>query len=79
MTRTALHLSDALRLLKDGEPHRLQVLKLSTGELLTYEGACFQTSYETRGMITVRLPQSSLFRSFRTVALMEIDHLKIYL
>lgn len=76
---TALYIKDALRLLQDGEPHTLKLLKLSTGDVLHYEEARFQTANVMQGMITIRLPKSNLFRSFREVALLEIDDLKVYL
>ena len=73
-----LHLKDALRLLEDGGPHRLRVWKLSTGDILTYEGARCAGGWKRRGTHRVRLPRSGLLREFRDVTLFEIDNLKIY-
>lgn len=74
-----MHLSDALRLLKDGQPHKLRVYKLSTGDILTYHDAVCIGGHVIRGYIRVRLPKSLLIRQFKTVALAEIDDLKVYL
>lgn len=79
MKQKALHLHDALRLLKDGEPHRLKVWKLSTGDLLTYTDARFVGGHTTRGAVRVRLPNSGLIRQFKDVALCEIDDLTVYI
>ncbi len=75
----ALHIADAVRLLKDGQPHKLRVWKLSTGELITYNDARFLGGYVVRGSVRIRLPQSALVREFKTVALFEIDDLKVYM
>lgn len=79
MTPKALHLSDALRLLEDGQPHRLRLWKLSTGDILTYEGAVCSGHHRRGGTHRLRLPRSGLVREMRDVTLFEIDHLSVYL
>ncbi len=75
---TALHLRDAIRLLEDGKPHRLRLWKLSTGDILTYDGARCIGGWNRQGIHRVRLPQSGLIREFRDVSLFSIDDLDIY-
>lgn len=79
MRLKALHISDALRLLKDGEPHKLRLLKLSDGTLMIYKGARHIGGHVTRGNVRVKLAESELIRQFKVVALMEIDDLKVYM
>lgn len=79
MTLRSLHQRDALRLLEDGRPHRLRLWKLSTGDILTYEGAVCIGHHRRGGTHRVRLPRSALVREFRDITLFEIDDLKIYL
>lgn len=75
---TTIHLKDALRLLEDKRPHRLRLWKVSTGDILTYEGVTCVGGWKRRGTHKVRLPRSGLMREFRDVTLFEIDDLKIY-
>lgn len=73
-----IHLQDALRLLEDGEPHRLRLWKLSTGDILTYNDARLAGRHIRGGRHRVRLPMSGLLREFRDVTLFEIDGMRIY-
>lgn len=73
-----LQRDDALRLLEDGEPHKLRVWKLSTGDILTYENAVCIGGHRRRGTHRVRTAKSALVREFRDVTLFEIDDLKIF-
>lgn len=66
-------------MLKDGQPHRLRVWKLATGDILTYKDAVYMGSNERGGTITVRLLRSRETRTMRRICLFEIDNLKIYL
>lgn len=79
MTPKAIHMKDAVELLKDGQPHRLRVWKLATGDILTYKDAVYMGSNERGGTITVRLLRSRETRTMRRICLFEIDNLKIYL
>lgn len=74
----AIHRNDALRLLEDGHRHTLRLWKLSTGDILTYRNCKCIGGHKRRGIHRVKLPESSLIREFRDVALFEIDKLKIY-
>lgn len=76
--RLTIHLQDALRLLEDGEPHKLRLWKLSTGDILTYHQARCTSRHTRGGTHKVRLPQSGLLREFRDVTLFEIDDMRIY-
>lgn len=75
---SSIHLQDALRLLEDGEPHKLRLWKLSTGDILTYEEARCTSRHTRGGTHKVRLPRSGLLREFRDVTLFEIDDMRIY-
>lgn len=79
MIRKAIHIKDAVALLKDGQPHRLRVWKLATGDIITYNEAVYVGSNERGGTITVRGARSRQTRCFRRVCLFEIDNLNIYL
>lgn len=79
MKREAIHIKDAVAMLKDGQPHRLRVWKLATGDILTYKDAVYMGSNERGGTITVRLLRSRETRTMRRICLFEIDNLKIYL
>lgn len=79
MKREAIHMKDAVAMLKDGQPHRLRVWKLATGDILTYKDAVYMGSNERGGTITVRLQRSRETRTMRRICLFEIDNLKIYL
>ncbi len=73
-----IQLQDALRLLEDHEPHNLRLWKLSTGDILTYQGARYVGTHRRGGTHRVRLPKSGLIREFRDVTLFEIDDMEIY-
>lgn len=77
--RKAIHMKEAVAMLRDRKPHQLRVWKLSTGDIITYKEAVFMGSNERGGTITVRVPRSRQTRSFRRVCMFEIDNLKIYL
>ncbi len=79
MKREAIHIKDAVAMLKDGQPHRLRVWKLATGDILTYKDAVYMGSNERGGTITVHLLRSREIRTMRRICLFEIDNLKIYL
>lgn len=69
---------DAIRLLSDGQPHRLKLWKLSTGEILLYPRAC-RIGRHTRGaMIRVQLHPSGEIRAFHEFCLFEIDDILIH-
>lgn len=77
--RKAIHMKEAVAMLRDRKPHQLRVWKLSTGDIINYMDAVFVGSNERGGTITVRVPRSRQTRCFRRVCLFEIDNLKIYL
>lgn len=79
MTRTVIHIKEAVAMLKDREPHHLRVWKLATGDILNYKDAVYLGSNERGGTITVRLSRSGEKRTFRRVCLFEIDELNIYM
>ena len=79
MMRQAIHIKEAVAMLKDRKPHQLRVWKLSTGDILNYNEAVYLGSNERGGTITVRLSRSKETRTFRRVCLFEIDNLTIYL
>ena len=79
MKRKAIHIKEAVAMLKDRKPHSLRVWKLATGDILHYKEAVYLGSNERGGTITVRLPRSKETRTFRRVCLFEIDNLTIYL
>ena len=79
MMRQAIHIKEAVAMLKDRKPHQLRVWKLSSGDILNYNEAVYLGSNERGGTITVRLSRSKETRTFRRVCLFEIDNLKIYL
>lgn len=79
MMRQAIHIKEAVAMLKDRKLHQLRVWKLSTGDILNYNEAVYLGSNERGGTITVRLSRSKETRTFRRVCLFEIDNLKIYL
>lgn len=74
----AIHLTEALRILSDREPHTLRLWKLSTGDILTYEGVRYLGEFRRKGVHRVRFPQSGQIRAFRDVSLFEIDGLAVY-
>lgn len=78
MPLPTIHLQDALRLLEDHEPHDLRLWKLSTGDILHYQGARCTSMHRRAGTHKVRLPNSGLIREFRDVCLFEIDGMSIY-
>ena len=79
MMRQAIHIKEAVAMLKDRKPHQLRVWKLSTGDIINYTEAVYLGSNERGGTITVSLPRSRETRTLRRVCLFEIDNLKIYL
>lgn len=74
----AIHRIDALHLLEDGEPHRLHLWKLATGDILTYPDAVFLSRQTRLGTHRVRLRTSRAVRMFRDVCLFRIDGMEIY-
>jgi hypothetical protein len=79
MNTKVIHRKDALRMLESGEPCTLRLWKMSTGEILEYKGARCVGSHWRGGTHSVRLPLSGLIRTFRDVALFEINGFKIYM
>ena len=79
MIRQAIHIKEAVAILKDRKPHQLRVWKLSTGDIINYTEAVYLGSNERGGTITVRLSRSGEKRTFRRVCLFEIDELNIYM
>lgn len=76
---TRIHQAEARRLLRDGQPHRLKLWKLSTGEILLYPRAVFHSEYCKRRNTRVLLLPSGQIREFRNYTLFEIDDMKIYM
>ena len=76
---TRIHQAEARRLLRDGQPHRLKLWKLSTGEILLYPRAVFHSEYCKRRNTRVLLLPSGQIREFRNYMLFEIDDMKIYM
>lgn len=74
----AIHRNDALHLLEDGEPHKLKVWKLTTGDILEYPDAIFIGKHTVRGVHRVRLKNSGQIRAFRDCLLFEVDDLSVY-
>ena len=79
MMRKAIHIKEAVAMLKDRKPHSLRVWKLATGDIIDYPEAVYLGSNERGGTITVHLQRSRETRTLRRVCLFEIDNLKIYL
>ena len=75
---TTIHRKDAFRLLEDRRAHNLRLWKLSTGDILEYEGAVCVGVHKRGGTHRVRLPRSGVLRESRDISLFEIDGLKIY-
>ena len=75
---TTINRKDAFRLLEDRRAHNLRLWKLSTGDILEYEGAVCVGGHKRGGTHRVRLPRSGVLREFRDISLFEIDGLKIY-
>lgn len=78
LKQTSIHRHDALRLLEDGEPHKLRVWKLSTGDIITYTDAIHSSADVKTGTHRVRLKASGQIRKLRDVLLFEIDDLSVY-
>ena len=76
---TRIHQAEARRLLRDGQPHRLKLWKLSTGEILLYPRAVFHSEYCKRRNTRVLLLPSGQIREIRNYTLFEIDDMKIYM
>ena len=76
---TRIHQAEARRLLRDGQPHRLRVWELRTGEILLYQRAIFHNEYRKRRNTRVLLLPSGQIREFRNYMLFEIDDMKIYM
>lgn len=70
--------TEALRMLADGEPHRLRLWKLSTGEILLYPRATRIGRHTRGGMQRVLLRPSGEIRSFHEFCLFEIDDILIH-
>lgn len=79
MKDKALHTSEAFEILKDRQPHKLRLWKISTGDILTYPQAVLIGRSPRYGNHRVRLLPSKEIREFRDVTLFEIDDMKIYL
>ena len=75
---TTIHRKDAFRLLEDRRAHNLRLWKISTGDILEYEGAVCVGGHKRGGTHRVRLPRSGVLREFRDISLFEIDGLKVY-
>ncbi len=75
----SIHRLDALHLLKDGEPHKLRLWKLSTGDILTYPAAVLIGRHERGGLCRLRLLPSGEIRAVRDICLFEIDDLSIFM
>lgn len=78
LKQTSIHRHDALRLLEDGEPHKLRVWKLSTGDIITYADAIHSSADVKTATHRVRLKASGQIRKLRDVLLFEIDDLSVY-
>lgn len=76
---TRIHQAEARRLLRDGQPHRLRVWELRTGEILLYQRAIFHSEYRKRRNTRVLILPSGQIREFRNYMLFEIDDMKIYM
>ena len=74
-----IHHAEARRLLRDGQPHRLKVWKMATGEILLYSRAIYQGEHNRRHYTRVLLLPSGEIREFCNYTLFEIDDMKIYL
>lgn len=75
----AVHKKDAIHLLETGQPVDLKLWKLSTGDILEYNGCRCVGSHWRGGTHRVILPKSMLIREFRDVTLFEINGMKIYM
>lgn len=78
-TLKSIHMRDAVKLLKDGSPHRLRLWELRTGGILEYAEAVYVGSHERMRVHRVRLLPSGQIRSFREITLHRIDGLQVYL
>lgn len=78
MTPKTIHRLEALRLLEDGQTHKLRLWKLSTGDILTYHNIVCLGRHTRGGIHRVRLLSSGQTREFRDCCLFEIDDLKIF-
>ena len=78
LKQTSIHRLDALRLLEDGEPHKLRVWKLSTGDILTYTDAVCMGRHTVAGTHRVKLRESGQVRCLRDILLFEIDDLSVF-
>lgn len=72
-----IHHAEALRLLRDGQPHRLRLWKMENGEILIYPRAVYHSAYNRRRNTRVLLLPSGQIREFRNYTLFEIDDMKI--
>lgn len=72
-----LHWKDAVTLLESGEPCTLRVMKLSTGDVLTYRDAVCVGGHWRRGTHRIRIQTSQLIREFRDITLFEINGYEI--
>jgi len=75
----SIYLADALRLLSDRRPHTLRLWKLSTGDILTYEGVTAIGEWKRGAMHRVRFNKSGQIRALRDISIFEIDGLSVYL
>lgn len=76
--KKAIHLTEAVRLLADHSPHTLRLWKLSTGDILTYEGVTLIGTWKRGGVQRVRFPHSGEIRALRDISIFEIDGLAVY-
>lgn len=79
MKDRTIHQSEAFEILKDRQPHKLRLWKLSTGDILTYPQAVMIGRSPRYGNTRVHLLPSHQVREFRDVTLFEIDDMRIYL
>ena len=78
MEQKSIHRADAIRLLDDGQPHKLRLWKIPTADILPYPAATFVGAHKKAGTHRVRLEPSGVIRAFRDITIFEIDDLSIY-
>ena len=78
MNPIPLQRKDAMKLLRDGRPHRLRLWKMSTGAILTYPDAVFFSRHIRGGLLRLRLAASGQMRSAKEFCIFEIDGRPIY-
>lgn len=68
-----IHWKDAIALLEVGLPVDIKVWKLSTGDIIQYNGAICTGGHRRGGTHRVFLPVSRETREFRDITLFEIN------